>query len=107
MEITLKIDEERIGDLIVGAIEGGSIYWATFKNASHDGKRYALPFTVIDNEETEPKSYVIDQDTIKHGLQNFAKNEATHFADFLKENDDSTTSDVFLQCCIFEKARYG
>jgi len=36
-----------------------------------------------------------------------AKKEPRHFADFLKEDYDETTGDVFLQCCLFGEVIYG
>lgn len=30
-----------------------------------------------------------------------------HWADVLAENDDATTGDVFLQCCLFGECIFG
>jgi len=30
-----------------------------------------------------------------------------HFADFIAENDDAETADVFLQCCLFGRIVFG
>jgi hypothetical protein len=36
-----------------------------------------------------------------------AEKEPRHFGDFMGENDDATTSDVFLQLCLFGEVVYG
>jgi len=30
-----------------------------------------------------------------------------HFHNFLEENDDAETGDVFIQCCLFGEIVYG
>jgi hypothetical protein len=30
-----------------------------------------------------------------------------HFADFINQNDDAITGDVFLQCCLLGEVLYG
>ena len=44
---------------------------------------------------------------IKRGLTVMAKKERKHFVDFLNEDYDETTADVFLQCCLFGEVIYG
>jgi hypothetical protein len=36
-----------------------------------------------------------------------AREAPQHFADFLNENDDADTGDVFVQCCLLGEIRYG
>ena len=58
----------------------------------------------LEDKETE---YSLTLEIIKKGLITMAKKEPQHFADLLSDNDDNTTGDVFLQCCLFGKVVYG
>lgn len=55
------------------------------------------------------KTYRIDRATIQKGLLAMQEKSPRHMADFLSENSDADTGDVFLQyCCGFpEGVRYG
>jgi hypothetical protein len=44
---------------------------------------------------------------IESGLQVMADKYPKHFADFMSEEDDCVTADVFLQCCLFGDIIYG
>jgi hypothetical protein len=47
---------------------------------------------------------------IKNGLvvcDNCDNPASKTFADFLKEDDDATTGDVFLQCCLFGEVQFS
>ena len=59
------------------------------------------------NRFANPKIHILNMKKIKRGLTAMAKKEPSHFADFLKENYDETTGDVFLQCCLFGEVIYG
>ncbi len=122
-EIPLK----RIAELLVGAMEGGSLDWCTAL-----GRQKPInPQPVLDEGETnptiyphvdyplqeggaltlkadeDPKVYVLNLESIQKGCQVMADSYPKHWADFLMENDDATTSDTFLQCCLFGKLVYG
>lgn len=60
---------------------------------------------VMDTEEG--KGYEINLDTIRAGLKVMAEKFPEHFADLIGEDDDATTSDVFVQCCVFGDVIYG
>ena len=118
-----KITVERIKDLLCNAIEGGSGYW--IKTLDRMGGidceqaryRQDVPFVeggwlelVELNEEWQNATafkYRIDLEVIKTGLTIFAAKYPRHFADFIAENDDADTGDIFLQCCCFGEAIYG
>lgn len=51
--------------------------------------------------------YILNLVKIKKGLSIMSKDFPRHYADFLNENEDAVTGDVFLQCCIFGKIIYG
>lgn len=115
-----NITVQRIKDLLCCAIEGGSNYWCetmdrkggiTQKQAEY---RQDVPFVeggwlevVPYEDDGKGKKFRLDLDTIKKGLTIFAEKYPRHFGDFVQENDDAETGDVFLQCCCFGEAIYG
>lgn len=53
------------------------------------------------------KKFRIDRDKIQAGLNVMMEKYPTHFANFLNDNTDAITGDVFLQCCAFGEVIYG
>jgi hypothetical protein len=45
------------------------------------------------------KAWRFDLEAAQRGLQLMAEKYPHHYADFMAENDDATTGDVFLQLC--------
>lgn len=123
IRITQEIPYERIQDLLCNALEGGSNYWyqidnflyphgETKKSLNIEFEHLELPFkggTIVFNDLEDPKreKTYLKLATIAQGLQLMADKFPNHFADFLKEDDDATTGDVFLQCCLFKDVIYG
>lgn len=58
-----------------------------------------------DEEDIDPAE--LNRETILKGLEVMATEEPRHFANFVDENDDAITSDVFLQCCVLGKVVFG
>jgi len=96
-EVTVKhqISHQRVSDLLCSAFESGSNYWIS--------DAYAL------GEDEIPKKRKLSYATIKRGLRLLSTTPAyaQHWADFLSENDDATTGDVFLQLCLYGEVVYG
>ena len=127
MKLELEINKGRIADLLCCAFEGGSNYWAWGQNiydapdilwqelAGWDFNvvyphcHYALfaggKYGVRDAEEDI--NYTLDLDKIKSGLKIMAEKYPRHFGNWLSEDDDAITGDVFLQCCLFGEVKYG
>jgi hypothetical protein len=57
--------------------------------------------------KTKLNDKILNLQSITKGLQIMANKEPRHFADFMQENDDADTGDVFLQCCLFKEVIYG
>ena len=136
MTIILKhtIDYDAFENLIVTAWEGGINYWADISYESlHEMNLYAEkngfsgePFsvrfakfiwdgnsaTIVDVEQDfyhdgqEEIIGKIDLCSIKKGWEIFSK-ERHHFYDFLTDNIDATTADIWFQCCSLGEAVYG
>ena len=124
--ITVKqsVPIARVGDLLCSAWEGGSTYWCRVESkhqpevitfGTMDGKPYAHEIalneggsvTLRDIEDDKIIAKRLTLSAVVDGLQVMAEKYPKHFADFLSENDDATTGDVFLQCCIFGEVIYG
>jgi hypothetical protein len=120
-EVTL----EQISNLLCSAFEGGSNYWYTiekfikpkelkFRTDEDQIFRHldyplneggALIIGDMEDEDSEPKR--LDLQAIQKGLQIMAKKYPKQMMDFLNDNDDAETGDIFLQCCVFGDAIYG
>jgi hypothetical protein len=130
VQTVTKVSTKRILDLIVTAFEGGSNYWieevlsnppagTKYEDYKEGGKHAAteyypayqvLPFvggslTVIDNEDGT--KYCLNSAAIADGLQLMATKYPRHWNDFINENDDASTADVFLQCAILGEIVFG
>lgn len=67
----------------------------------------ALVISDRSGEGDETARYLLDEAAIQNGLNIMARYHTRHFTDFLTENYDAITADVFLQCCIFKDVIYG
>ena len=52
-------------------------------------------------------TYTLDRAGIEKGLLIMKSVYPRHFGDAIAENDDATTGDVFLQCCLFGEVVFG
>ena len=117
--------------------EGGSAYWCCYANcdltpeaeaardkiqqerreATGDGTYYShelafLPGATVlltdrEAEEPGPFTLTLNREKLIAGLQVMASKYPRHFANFMSENDDAETGDVYLQCCLFGEIVYG
>ena len=120
-----QISLDRISNLLCSAFEGGSNYWyeiqkfvepktITFRTDEDQVYKHldyplndggAVIVGDIEDEDSEPKR--LDLNAIKKGIQIMAEKYPRHMSDFLNDNDDADTGDIFLQCCLFGEAIYG
>jgi len=54
-----------------------------------------------DEDWRECEQLVLNEKTIKRGLDVLAKNFKKHFKDLINDNTDFYTGDTFLQCCLY------
>lgn len=124
--IRIQIPQEDIRDLLCSA-STGSLYWcpdaallgydrildSIFNqektdetiNSKNDGTiEIALP---LKDEEDGTMVYLLTPQKMKKGLNIMAKKYRHHFCDFINENGDMITGDVFLQCCLLGDVIYG
>ena len=126
-EAKINVDPKRIADLLVCAFEGGSNYWymivdyieppgEVFKSTGDQVFKHCdyplsegggVVIKDIEDDDEDAKTYTLNIETIKRGLAIMSAKYPNHFADFMNENDDAETGDVFLQCCLFGEIVYG
>lgn len=120
MKIAIEISNKRIKDLLCNALEGGSNYWYIIKKYNYSKEHPTpelefphldLPFfggslTIKDIDGDMPNK-ILDYKALEKGLQILADKYPTNFADFISENDDAITGDVFLQCALYGEVIFG
>ena len=123
VKAAVRIPNQKIQDLIVTAVEGGSNYWAKFvfpKDYKQKCQNYSeIPFNndnieVYDIETDELLGY-LNRASIKVGLQLMADRKdmkgkvvpSRHFKAIATDNDDAETADVFMQLCVTGEITYG
>jgi len=145
-EAKIKIEPviplQRLQDLLITALEGGSNYW--YCNADYEFpaehveavneaaggvfRGYWAPFfdgcltLQVKHEDELPRwdgkefqkveagngmEWVIKKADLIRGLETMGKDYPRHMSDFLRENEDAITGDVFLQCVCFGETIYG
>ena len=81
-----------------------------------DMDHYLLPFItgcglVISNRQAEEgedvKEHRLDRAALGRGLSLMPHKYTHHWRDFVEENSDAITADVFLQLCLFGDVIYG
>jgi hypothetical protein len=120
---TIKIDNQKIKDLIITAIEGGSNYWASLKLPSDWKEKYGSIEEItfkggnieVYDVETDELLGVLNLATVRTGLQLMADSEdmkgkaipGRHFQNLINDNWDAETADVFLQLATMTEIIYG
>ena len=118
VSVDLHIPARRIKDLLAAGMEGGINYWAVITGYEGDTKgvefkHIEMPFkeggAVLLEEDHEENSGTLrlDLESIRRGLHLLALEYPTHMTDFLNENEDACTGDVFIQCCLLGEVRYS
>ena len=108
---------QRVVDLLINAAEtGATTYWANIvvRHATgsaddmYDVTREDFHWSVIDRED-DGAMIEINQDSVTNGLRLFATDAVTkrHYTDWMKEDDDAITADVFFQYIVFGEVRYS
>jgi hypothetical protein len=123
----VEIPSERVADMLCCAFEGGSNYWAEIKEKRKPEEfafRY-MPdlsdkptsytdyplnrggFLMVGDSEGDMPAALLDLGTIRLGLQTMADKYPNHWHDFINDNEDAFTGDVFLQCCLYGEVVFG
>lgn len=124
--VTTSIPLTRIADLLCCGFEGGVGYWCQIVDYNEPEKPRSVwgddrvyrhvdyPLTggavlcvATDDDPDEPETLTLDRAAIDRGLAAMAKDFPRHWGDFIRENEDACTGDVFIQCCLFGEVVYG
>ena len=128
MNLSIEIDDKKIAGLLCCGFEGGVGYWCAITgykkpkkpvaHLSDDGtvyphNDYALCGGAVlcciddDNGLDKSRKLVLNRAAIERGMKIMAEKYPRHFGDFMCGNEDSTTGDVFIQCCLLGEIVYG
>lgn len=132
VKIERKVDREKIAGLLCSAFEGGVGYWCRIMDYREPPKGAAVEIFGQDytdfpltggavicrryEEETDEKytPLVLDGAAIERGLALLANPRegvtgwsGKHWSDFLSDDCDATTGDVFVQLCLLGAVEYG
>ena len=113
VEAKVRIEEKRIADLLITALDGGSNYWADLYGSLEDIMNGGT-VSVVDAETGESLGIVCYQ-SIATALQLMAKGEdrngkkipIRHWQAIVEENDDAETADVFFQMAVMGEIVFG
>ncbi len=111
--VRIQVSLEDIENLLYSAAEG-SKYWADSEKLGYESvvkdilksKKEGKNIDIRDLED-EPIYYLLNLEKLKKGLTVMAKKQRKHFCDFISDNADMITADVFLQCCLFGEIKYS
>lgn len=126
IKTTTEVTDERVADLLVSALEGGSNFWyiLTDYHAPDNYTSYRVSpdrlfphidypmnlggyLMIGDTEEPEREPIKLDRGALQKGLRTMAKKYPKQFQEFMSAEDDANTGDLFLQCCLFGELIYG
>lgn len=115
VKVAMQVTEQRLAYLLVGAVEGGSDYWARFselkmgKFGDDDLDVYAsVRVTELEASGERKISAVVTPKDLATGLARASEAGLHHHvANFLNEDDDAETADVILQMTVLGELVYG
>ena len=115
----VEIPNDRVYDLISTGLECGNM--ATFGVDS--GRLYREAWDVNGDKpeafakvkiydrlcdvDSLVRSIYLNDSNLQQGLAIMAEHYPHHFNNFIEENEDAITGDVFLQCVVFGEVIYG
>ena len=110
VNITHKHTTVDIIDLLSTGLEGGINYWASVYleggKSYYDIENPDWCIAVYDNE-TDDILGKLNLASLQSGLQTMSNISISHYNNFVRENFDSETGDVFIQCCLFNEVIFG
>jgi hypothetical protein len=125
-----------VRNLLSVAFEGGACYWLALKGRYFgpgiayedfkEGGRFqpqndyfhpdeliptvdgcGLLIALSDEDEEEERVFDLNVKALRNGLQRMADTQPRHWRDFVEENEDAGTGDIFLQLCLFNEVIFG
>jgi hypothetical protein len=114
-DVRVEIDDRRLHDTLVSAIEGGCNYWASVDVGRHEpdwANYFTAKLTIIEesdesNGAIQGRTYQLSLDKLRSGVTTMANKYPHHFKDVMMGDGDATTGDVLVQCALFGTIVYG
>jgi hypothetical protein len=134
INVSLEISKDSIANLLCSAFEGKGIgYWARiveykeptdgvnlkeYNTSGEDGcwNKNVIPYIhyplskdgyVLIEDFEENRVCKLNLEAIEKGLTIFISKHGMSAGQWLSENFDASTADVFVQCCLFGDVIYG
>lgn len=103
-QIINSFSNDRVEDLFSCGLEGGIGYWSVIveKNLGYydfNKEDWFIKIEVIDDET----QHILNREKLQKGLQTMSSKYPYHWKNFLSEDEDASTGDVFIQCCLFDE----
>jgi len=117
VQVRTEVHAKTLGEVLAAALNDGSVYWINhvkWKWPVGATPRMSLTALLFEYggavhiwqiEENTPCA--LDMNVVEQGLKTMSEKYPKHTWDLLSENDDATTADVFLQCCLFGDIKYS
>lgn len=113
VNVTIEVEMTRIDALLCAAFEGGSTYWCErievvgdFRGEyAHEQLTHGGQIEVWHSYDEGPIRLWMDD--LAKGLRLLHRQYPGHWKDFMDENEDSDTGDIFFQLCTFGEVVYG
>ena len=111
IKISLEIKRDDI-ECLLDCSSRGARYWCEnnlqFESETKRATSLKGEVKIIEFDDDDKRTkHILNLDKIKEGLKIMAENYPNHFADFMSEDYDDITGDVFLQCCLLKDVRYS
>ena len=122
LNVTVSINRKRLGDLICCALEGGSNYWCDgFKpdiypipegesnsvEWGHEAVAHGASFTIEHDFDGIELHITNNDEHLVRTMELMATKYPAYWNDFMTENEDASTGDVFFQLLCFGEIVYG
>ena len=127
MKVEIEVSPQKIADMMVTAVERNDMTraWCSGFHRKAGPRRkpgagiwYSIPefwagefrVDVIEFDETgnsADRVHTLDRVAVEQGIAIMADKHPKHFADWLADDYDAITADVFLQCCVLKEVVYG
>jgi hypothetical protein len=125
--VMTEVTADRMHDLLCNALEGGSGYWSRIVSYNppegkkvddyqfphldiiFDGGSITVEDCISEDEGCDPEfeAKAVTLDDLKKGMTIMAEKYDWHFKNFIQENDDAETGDVFYQCAVMGDIVFG
>ena len=110
-----EVSDQDVKDLLCCGMEGGIGYWAEIDDyiepsaeGPYEYRHLDYPFTVdgavIIRDTEEGDLHRLDRAALERGISLLS---GYHLTNFLEENTDAMTGDVFVQLCLLGSIVYG